>query len=218
MTQETKILTGIGIITIAIVTAGAFFLGGSSSSEKPKPPVEASILIRPDSHRISSSNSKITLVEFGDFQCPACSASHPIIKQLLSDYKNELTFVFRNYPLPMHKNAKIAELAAEAAGAQGKFFEMENLLFENQKDWSESNKALTDHFMKYAKELELDIDKFEKDVKDKKYESKITRDKADGDSLGVNSTPTFFINGVIQPGGLPYDQFKAKIDEVLKSK
>ena len=218
MTQETKILTGIGIVTVAIVIGGAFLIGGNSNIEKKSLPIDSKILIRPDSHKISYPDAKATLVEFGDFQCPACGASHPIVKQLLSVYKNDPTFVFRQYPLPVHQNARIAALASEAAGAQGKFFEMENLLFDNQKDWSESKNPLNDHFINYAKEIKLDIDKFEKDVKDKKYESRINKDIADGNSLGVNSTPTFFINGVIQPGGLPYNQFKSKIDEALKAK
>ena len=215
MSQETKIVAAIGIITVLIIGVGAFFLGGSSSPDKPRPPADANTLVRPDSHKIGSESAKVTLVEFGDFQCPACGASHPIVKQLTEEYRGDVNFVFRNYPLPMHKNAQKAANAAESAGAQKKFFEMHDLLFENQAEWGESNKP-EEFFEKYAKELDLDIEKFNYDIKDKKYESKIKADQTDGNALGVNSTPTFFINGVMQPGGLPYDQFKTKIDEALQ--
>lgn len=219
MTQETKVLTGIGIATAAIIVVGAFFLGGNSNSEKATPPADLNVLIRPDSHKISSPNAKVTIVEFGDFQCPACGVSYPVVKQLLSVYKNKIVFVFRQYPLSsVHKNAEVAALASEAAGGQDKFFEMYDLLFENQTKWSESQDPLNSYFVNYAKEIKLDVDKFKKDVNEKTYDAKIKKDQADGNSLGINSTPTFFINGQMQSGGLPYNQFKAKIDEVLKNK
>lgn len=216
MNQEQKILTGIGIATVAIVVGAAFLVGGTKNTDMPEKPADINVLIRPDSHKTSSESAKVTLVEFGDFQCPACGASHPIVKELISNYKDDMTFVYRHYPLPMHKNARIAALAAESAGAQGKFFEMENLLFENQKEWSEDGDPLNKFFIKYATDLGLDVKKFEADVKNKTYEKKIEKDQLDGNSVGVASTPTFFINGQIQKGGLPYDEFKAKIDKILK--
>ncbi len=217
MSQEAKVLTGIGIVTILIIGFGAFFLGGSSTPEKPAPPADAKVLVRPDSHKETSPSAKVILVEFGDFQCPACGASYPIVEQLLQDYKGKVNFVFRNYPLPIHPNAMIAAEAAEAAGAQGKYFEMYQALFSNQKEWAESKNPL-EIYLKYAKNIGLDTDKFKKEVEDKKYESRIKKDQSDGNALGVNSTPTFFINGIKQTGGLPYDQFKVKIDDALKSK
>lgn len=217
MSTETKVFAGLGAATILIVGIGAFLMGGNSTPDKPQPPVDSKILVHSDSHQIGPKSPKVTLVEFGDFQCPACGASHPVVKQLQAEYKDNLTFVFRNFPLPMHKNAIQAALAAEAAGEQGKFFEMHDLIFENQKDWSESNDPLGKYFIEYAKQLDLDIAKFEKAVKDKKYQSKIEKDQADGNSVGTVSTPTFFINGVKQSGGLPYTEFKAKIDSSLKN-
>ncbi len=217
MSQEAKIFAGIGIATIIIVAVGAIFMGGSSSPDKPTPPADAKVLVRSDSHRETVPNAKVTLVEFGDYQCPACGASFPIVTQILQDYKGKINFVFRNYPLPVHQNAMIAAEAAEAAGAQGKYFEMYQALYSNQPEWSDSKKPI-DIFLKYAKNIGIDADKFKKDVEDKKYEDKIKKDQADGDSLAVNATPTFFINGQKQTGGLPYDQFKAKINDALKVK
>jgi len=214
MTSEAKILSGLGIVTVLIVVLGAYFMGGSTPN-KPTQAVDQKILIKQDSHKITAKKTQVTLVEFADFQCPACQASHPIVKQLLVEYKDSLTFVFRQYPLPMHKNSMKAANAAESAGAQKKFFEMNDLLFDNQTEWGESNKP-EEFFEKYAKKLDLDLDKFNEELKTKKYEARIKADQADGNTLGVNSTPTFFINGKMQSGGLPYDKFKQKIDEELK--
>ncbi len=215
MSTETKMLGGIGLATILIVVAGAIFMGGSATPDKPTPPADQKLLVKGDSQKITAPDAKVTLVEFGDFQCPACGASHPIVKQLLNEYEDKITFVFRHFPLPMHKNAMRAASTAEAAGAQKKFFEMHDLLFENQAEWAEEDNP-EELFEKYAQELKLDIDKFNEDLKSKKYEDKIKADQADGNAAGVNSTPTFFINGKVQAGGLPYDQFKAKIEESLK--
>lgn len=217
MTQETKVIAGIGIATVIIIAAGAFFMGGSTSPEKPVPPVDSKILVHQDSHKATSPGAKVTLVEFGDYQCPACGASYPIVTQILQDYKGKVDFVFRNYPLPIHPNAQIAAEAAEAAGAQGKYFEMYETLYSNQQEWSASKKPI-DIFMKYAKNVGLNTEKFKSEVESKKYQDQIKKDTADGDLVGVNATPTFFINGVKQTGGLPYDTFKSKIDLALKSK
>lgn len=215
MSNEAKILTGISIVTIGIVIGAALFFGGKSTADKPTPPVDQKILIHEDSHKISATGAKVTIVEFGDFQCPACGAAYPIVTQVLNEYKGKVNFVFRNYPLNIHQNAEAAAEAAEAAGAQNKFFEMYDKLYANQTTWGESNKAM-DYFITYAKELKLDVDKFKKDVESKKYNNKIQQDISDGNTAGVNSTPTFYINGVRQVGVLPFNEFKAKIDEELK--
>lgn len=220
MTTEAKVLTGIGIVTVGIVVAAAFFFGGKSTPEKQQVVAGDNIkrLVREDSHKKGGKEAKVTIVEFGDFQCPACGAAHPIIAQLLEDYKGKgVTFVFRQYPLPMHPNAKPAALAAEAAGAQGKFFEMYDKIYENQKEWSESKKPQDEFFVKYAEDIKLDVDKFKKDITDKKFDAKIQQDMDDAAAVGVSATPTFYLNGEEIVGGLPYDEFKKKIDDALKS-
>ncbi len=217
MSNETKTLIGLGVVTIAIIIGGAFFLGGSSTPNKPVPPADAKILVRSDSNKEIVPNAKVTLVEFGDFQCPACGASFPVVEQILQTYKGKINFVFRNYPLPIHPNAMIAAEAAEAAGAQGKYFEMYQTLYANQSEWADSKNPM-DSYLKYAKAIGINVDKFKSDVEAKKFESKIRKDQADGDSLAVQATPTFFINGQKQTGGLPYNEFQAKIDQALKAK
>lgn len=220
MSNENKVLIGIGIATLVIVVAATLLVGGKPSStaqQNAEPITNAEALIRSDSHKEGAKEGKVTLVEFGDFQCPACGAAHPTVKQLLAEYEGKVTFVFRNFPLPMHKNAEIAAQAAEAAGEQGKFFEMHDMLFTNQGEWENSNKPL-DVFMTYAKELKLDEEKFKEAVESGKFKKKVESDVKDGYAVGVNSTPTFFINGVKQEAGIQYQAFKEQIDAKLKEK
>jgi len=219
MSNEVKIIAGISVITLVLVVGAAFLFGGNSSSsasaQNAKPISNTSALVHPDSHEINA-HSKVTLVEFGDFQCPACGAEYPIITQLLQNYNGKINFVFRNFPLPQHQNAQAAAEAAEAAGAQGKFFEMYNMLYTNQQTWGETNNAMT-YFIQYAKALRLDMNKWTNDVKSNKYKAKIQKDIDDGYAVGVNATPTFYLNGVMIQGGLPYNDFKSRIDAALQN-
>jgi protein-disulfide isomerase len=214
MTNEAKILIGISVATIAIVIGASLLIGGKTPSENAAPIANAEALRRSDSNVEGTKQSKVTIVEFGDFQCPACGAAHPVVQQVLREYEGKVTFVFRNFPLAMHKNANVAAQAAEAAGAQGKFFEMHDELFSNQKDWENSANPM-DQFTKYATDLKLDVDKFKADVESKKFEKKIEQDVNDGYAVGVSATPTFFINGVKQEGGLQLTDFKEIIDAEL---
>jgi protein-disulfide isomerase len=220
MTNEAKILTGIGVATLAIVISAAFLFGGKSNPTTPGEKIteaQKKVLILENSFTKGAKNAKVTLVEFGDFQCPACAAAHPIVEQILAEYKEDVKFVFREFPLPaaVHPNSKISAYAAEAAGAQGKFFEMYDALYKNQDEWG-GDKNPMQFFEKYAKNIGLDMDKFKSDVESKKYEEKIQKDAVDGNALGVTATPTFFLNGEKITGGLPYNEFKAKIDAALK--
>jgi protein-disulfide isomerase len=218
MTNETKILTGIGIVTAIIIIIAAFTLGGKpAQTEQPKTlgQEQSKTLVLKDSYSQGPANAKVTITEFGDFQCPACGVAYPTVERIKKEYNGKIRFVFRQFPLQAHKNAHTAALAAEAAGAQHKFWEMYNKLYENQKEWSDSDKPL-DIFSKYAQEFGLNIDQFKKDVEDKKYDNRIKKDQDDALALGVNATPTFFINNEMEVGILPYDDFKQKIDAALK--
>lgn len=220
MSNEAKVLTGIGIATLAIVVGAVFFFGG-----KPSPTQDAETLsaeqvkklVTEDSHQIGDEKAQVTIVEFGDYQCPACGAAHPIVTKILEDYKGKVKFVFRHFPLPSHKNARAAAMAAEAAGSQDKFFEMHGLLYENQAEWSESNNPIDEYFVTYAEELKLDPEKFKAALSNKTYEAIIQQGVTDGTTVGVTATPTFFINEEKITGGLPYEEFKAKIDTALSA-
>lgn len=211
MSQEVKIFAGIGVITLVIFVAAAFLLGGSPSVPKP---VDASLLVKANSNKITYPQAKVTLVEFGDYQCPACGAIEPAVEQLRSEYKGKVNFVFRNFPLPMHQNAVIAAKAAEAAGMQGKFWQMHDLLYAEQNTWGESSSP-TDDFLSYAKQLQLNTTKFQQALSSAAVSSKITGDQADGNSLGVDATPTFYINAIKFTDIPSYAALKQALDTAL---
>lgn len=194
-----------------LVFVGLVWYAGKSNTEGI---VSADILTRSDSQKILVPNAKVTLVEFADFQCPACRAIHPLVQQILKDYQGKITFVFRNFPLPQHRYAVISAEAAEIAGDQGKFWEMHDAIFEHQDEWANS-KSPKNLFIQYAKNLDLNVDEFTKSLNDNKYTDKIGRDKSDGNLANVDSTPTFFVNGqklILQSAG----DLKNAIDNALK--
>ena len=146
------------------------------------------------SNNVKGENSKgVVLVEYGDFQCPACAGYHPIIKQVVEKYNKEIKFQFRNFPLQqIHQNARAAARAAEAAGKQGKYWEMHDTLYEQQQTWEQST-AVNAIFEGYATQLGLDIAKYKSDFGSSAVNETINADFAEGTRLGVNSTPTFFL-------------------------
>jgi protein-disulfide isomerase len=135
-------------------------------------------------------NANITLIEYGDYQCPHCRRAHPFITRLLKERDNDLNFVFRNFPLQeAHQYAYTAAIVAETAGKEGKFWEMHDLIFENQ------DKLNTDFLLSLAEEIGLDMKRFTKDSKSEELLNKIETDFEGGIRSGVDGTPTFFING-----------------------
>lgn len=162
-----------------------------------------------DDHWQGDRNAYITLVEYGDYECPYCGKAHPIVKKLQEALGDELKVVFRNFPLTkIHPNAMRAAEAAEAAGLQGKFWEMHDLLFENQTDLSEESLA------KYAEEIGIDVEKFKSDMVDENINSRVMSDFESGVESGVNGTPTFFINGERFNGvWTDYDAFLAALED-----
>ena len=215
MSNDLKFFAGIGLVTLAILVGAIFFFSQPTThTTQNAKKADASLLIRDDSYKIASSSGKAVLVEFADFQCPACGSYYPVLKQLIDETKTDLTFVFRNFPLDQHQNARLAASVAEAAGKQSKFWPMYDLLFENQNKWSESNSA-TSIFTDYAKTLGLNVDTFKKDLADQKIKDKIYRDISDGNQLGVVSTPTFFLNGEKLENPASYDDFKTLVKAAI---
>ncbi|HEX5747020.1 MAG TPA: thioredoxin domain-containing protein [Archangium sp.] len=157
-------------------------------------------------------NAPITIVEFSDFQCPYCSRAIETVDQVLKAYPNQVRLVFRHFPLDFHAQAPKASEAALCAQDQGKFWEMHDKLFANQK-------ALEVPALKgYAKELGLDTGKFDKCLDSGEKAAIVQADMADGKKVGVNGTPAFFINGVLLSGAQPFDEFKSVIDSELQAK
>lgn len=176
-------------------------------------------------HTRGSSANKLLLIEYGDFQCPSCAEANSSANKLVNEYSDSLTFVFRNFPLvSIHPNARAAAATAEAAGLQGKYWEMHDKLYENQDDWNglDGSKRTT-LFRQYAETLGLDTKKFDTDVASKSVTQKINFDLALGKKLSLSATPTFFLDGEeldsttasnFVQGDLT--AIKAKIDALLK--
>ena len=167
-------------------------------------------------HTQGAGNKKVTLTEYGDFQCPACGQYYPILKEVKKFYGDDIKFEFKHFPLiQIHPNAFAAHRAAEAAGLQGKFFEMHDLLYENQQSWvSQSNPNSV--FESFATQLGLDINKFKADSASEAVSNTINADIKAGQALGANSTPTFLINGEKIDSPKDVAGFKELIDQAIK--
>lgn len=148
-------------------------------------------------HVFGKADSKVMLTEYGDFQCPGCGSVYPTLKLLSEKYKDQMAFVFRNFPLTtIHPNARAAAAAAEAAGLQGKYWEVHNKLYETQTDWSNlSGKERSDFFTNIASSFGLNVDTFKADLAGTNVNQKISFDQALGKKLNVNSTPSLYLNG-----------------------
>ena len=161
--------------------------------------------------------ASVVLIEYGDYQCPACASYHPIVEQLAKAFPEDLKVVYRHYPLiNIHPNAFAASQAAEAAGNQGKFWELHNMLYERQTQWSgEGNPR--GKFIELAEELSLDIDQFKSDMNSSETGDKVSADMIVGNKIGINSTPTFILDGVIirAPQGL--EPFKSLVQQRIDS-
>jgi protein-disulfide isomerase len=159
---------------------------------------------------------EVTVVTFEDFQCPACAAYQADFMQLKQAYPENVKFVFRHFPLSIHPNAIPASNAAEAAGARGHFYEYHDLLFAKQNEWSNlTGENLIAKFVEYAQEVGIeDIEAFETELEESKYIDKIRRDYSDGEELGVNATPTVFINGS-KIANSTFERMQSEIEEIL---
>lgn len=164
-------------------------------------------------HKVGAGNKKVTLTEYGDFQCPACKAYYPIVKEIKATYGDDITFQFRNFPLTqIHPNAMIGHRAAEAAGKQGKFFEMHDVLYEKQDDWSRANDPSA-ILVTYAKLLGLNEEQFKTDMTSKATADAINADIKAGQSFQATSTPTFVLNDKkIEENPRSFEDFKKLID------
>ena len=183
-------------------------------------PSRAARPARPDPSRRYSVNTKgspvrgnpeakIAVVEFSDFQCPFCGRVTPTLEQVEREYGDDVRIVFKHLPLSIHPKAPAAHAAAWAAHQQGKFWEMHDKIFENQRDLSE------EAYTRYAAELGLDMERFEKDLASDAARQAVAADVAEAGTLGVTGTPGFFINGRFLSGAQPFASFKAMIDEEL---
>lgn len=214
MTQEAKILSGVGVVTLILIVGAALLMGGGSPNSQTLSTSQEKLLVRENSNKIATSSAKVTLVEFGDYQCPACKVAEPIVKQLLNVEKGKINFVFRNLAFLGQESTWAAE-ASECAGEQGKFWQYHDYLYEHQ--GAENSGAFSKEKLEnFAAALNLNTEQFKFCLETDKYSQKVANDVADARDLGVNSTPTFFLNGEKLVGVSSYQDLKSKIDALTK--
>jgi protein-disulfide isomerase len=203
------------VIIGLLVIFGGFFVLTKNKSKAPA----SNTSTAPTNHVMGGGKKNVTHVEYGDFECPACGAYYPIVEQVKEKYKDDIHFQFRNFPLSqIHKHAFEGSRAAEAADKQGKFWEMYNLLYQNQKTWSAETDP-TNSFVNYAKELGMDTTKFRADMLSQQVNDLINADIREGTKLGANATPTFVLEGKkISTNPRSLEEFNKLIDDAIAAK
>jgi formate-nitrite transporter family protein len=168
--------------------------------------------LTPDDHVLGRPEAPVTVLEYGDYECPYCRGAARDVHRLLDRYPDDVRFVFRNFPIPqVHPHAEQAAEAAEAAGAQGKFWEMYMLLLRT------SSRLDFDSLLRYAERLDLDIGKFRNELNGNVYEPRIERDVQEGMRNGVNSTPKFYVDGQRIDGKFPLDGLVSAVETAVKA-
>lgn len=214
MSKEIKILIGI----LAIVVVG-FLVGRQFYNKKSTEEIIAGRgitlrqeFVREDSWALGPKDAPVKIVEFLDPECESCKAFFPTMKSILKKYEGRVHFVVRY--MAFHKSSQMAVAATESAGLQNKYWEMQELLFNRADEWSHQPEPRREFFQKYGAELGLGMDRFDLDLDDPKWILKVKRDMADGKSVGVQSTPTIFVNGVLLKD-LSYEALDEAIGQVL---
>lgn len=206
-----------GLTAVILIVIGAVWFFGrpdATTANAPTPGTMTNLAAVPDEWGMGNPDAKLRIVEFGDYQCGACGYYHPIVKDIMDEFGDDVYFVFRHFPLVnAHQFAVMAASAAEAAGRQGKFWEMHDLIMTNQQAWSRG--MATSAFLAYARELGLNDVQFQQDVRNTDIRNKIERDYAAGLELNINSVPTFFFNGTYEPNPRTPEAFRAKVLEYL---
>ena len=202
----------IGVVLLAAIGAGAWYL---SRSRQPGT-VAAGLPGAQPAHSEGGANAPAVLEEFGDYQCPPCGAMFPEVERIRQDYGDRVRFVFRQYPLMnVHPHALLAAHAAEAAGLQNKFWEMHHELFAGQDTWSRSHDP-TPLFEDYARRAGLDVDRYRRDLGSPETDARVVADRERGKSVGVESTPTFYLNGrKLPPARATGKALREEIDRAL---
>ena len=199
-----------------VLGLGAIVLGIYAAVATPKQTNSSSLLIPVSAGewKRGGENAKAVLVEYSDFQCPACKYFYGMVKQLEQEEGDKIQVVYRHFPLQQHQFSKVAAIAAEAAGRQGKFWEMHDILFENQDTWSKSDN-IAQSMVGYATQIGLAIGQFQTDVQSKELAEKIEKSIADGTAQKIQGTPTFYLNGEAVKFG-SYEELKAAIEKATK--
>ncbi len=181
-------------------------------------PVDPHLLIRPSSHFKGPKDAPVVMVLFSDFECPVCAEAKAPLEVVYRRFQGELKFVYRHFPLKKHPHAELLAESAEAAGAQGKFWEMHNLLFENQDKLKNLKEPqLRQELLRMAQKIGLNGEQFKRDLETQRFRSVVEQDRKDGEALGIDSTPTIFINGRRYTGEGNVEAISAVISGYLRS-
>lgn len=211
---------GVGIAVV--VALGWLTFRAASNVKLPTPGGNLTVPVSADDHSRGPATAPVTLVEYSDFQCPACGAYEPLVRKLLAEpaLKDNVRLVYRHFPLThIHQNAQLAALASEAAAAQGKFWEFHDKLFDNQSKWAAmSAKGARDAFIGYARDLGLDDERFTKDLDGGAGAARVKADTDGGLAAGVDATPTFFVNGARMAQPNSYDEFRNFVVNALHTR
>lgn len=211
-----------GLFGFAVV-GGIIWISTLSSNEKGSQPAGQNnttselLAVASDDYVKGNPNASVTLVEYLDFECEACGAYFPLVKQLEQEFPNDLRIVLRYFPLPGHANGLPAALAVEAAARQDKHNEMHDLLFTEQKNWGEKQKADPAIFEAYAAQLGLNMDQYRQDVASESVRARVERDVESGKKLRNTGTPSFYLNGAKIQNPQSYEAFKALIEKAKSS-
>ena len=203
----------IGTVLVLVIAAGSWFY----SSRKPGGGLTTGASGAQPPHLLGPADAQVKIEEFGDFQCPSCGTLHPVLKKLEKEYGSRLALTFREFPLaPIHPNAVEAARAAEAAGLQGRFWQMHDLLYDYQSAWSDS-KDVRPVIAQYATDLGLDAERLKRDMDSQIVKERLAADQRRAISLGVTGTPTLFLNGrELAPESLTESDLRALIEKALK--
>ncbi|HEY4479990.1 MAG TPA: thioredoxin domain-containing protein [Candidatus Paceibacterota bacterium] len=198
----------------AVVVFGGFYLLFTSGAGAIDPPFEVGV-IHPLDRVKGSASSTVILTEYSDFQCPACRTYYPVIREVMAQYGDRVALIYRHFPLTsIHPNAEFAARAAEAAGRQGKFWEMHDLLFEKQNEWSGVSDIVST-FRSYATLLAISPDQFEADFRSSDVKDLVSAQRVHALRVGIQGTPSFFINGEQIRNPNSADEFKSIIESAL---
>lgn len=211
-TKVTIAVVSVTLVVIAVIVAIVTLKPFSPASEA----AATTSAVAENSHRLQvAEDGKVTMVEFLDFECEVCGAVYPEIEKIRAEYADRVTFVVRYFPIPGHKNSGNAAIAVEAASQQGKFEEMYSMMFETQASWGEGQESQAAYFRTFAEALKLDMDAYDAAVADPATAERVQFDFDSGRALGVQGTPTFFVNDeMIEVAS--FDDIRNALDAALK--
>lgn len=205
----------IQIVLAILVVGGLALVAYNGSTTGPVLPSDAKA-VQPDDWSKGAPTAPLTIIEYADFQCPACKVYSTWVDSIANDYAGKVRVVYRYFPLPSHRNSRTSAAAVEAAGRQGKFWQMHDVMFDNQETWSELSDPKPS-FEGYAAQLGLDIAKFKADSASSEVATRVERDYQLGERMKVDSTPSLFLNGIKAESPRDYESLKKLVNAMLQA-